>query len=107
MENININRSVSESDTVYAGNPWTAYNSFLLYFIIAASLIVAIWTSVALQLLAPVPFYFFLGSQMYYFRLSDELLIIRNQYFFWYKKTYYLRDIRSVTYRPRGRLSSM
>jgi hypothetical protein len=38
------------------------------------------------------------GTQMYYFQLSDDRLIIRNHFFPWYRRYFALSDIREVVF---------
>jgi hypothetical protein len=90
----------------YTGNPWSSYNSVMFYCIIAVSLFVAIRFSQPLQLILIVGFYLFLSSQMYYFKIAGDSLIVRNHYRPWYKKTYKLENIRSLSYLVEGRLST-
>jgi hypothetical protein len=39
----------------------------------------------------------------YYFKLSDHFLVIRNHNVFWYKRIYFLSDIRSIVFETPGK----
>lgn len=45
-----------------------------------------------------VLFYLAFGTQMYYFKLSDRYLIIRNQFFPWYRRGYRLDQIKEIDF---------
>jgi hypothetical protein len=99
-------RNYPEQKKQYAGNPWTSYNSILFYLSSAFVIFLAIW-SLQLALLVLLPcFYLFLGSQMYYFNISGDKLIVKNHYCIWYKKIYPLDEIQSLIYELRSKTSS-
>jgi hypothetical protein len=46
------------------------------------------------------------GFQLFYFRLSDDCLEIRNHLLGWYKKQYTLEDIASIVFEHVGKRSN-
>jgi len=51
-------------------------------------------------------FYFALGTQMCYFKVSDKYLVIRNQFLPWYKRSYMLDEIRDIVFENPAKRSN-
>jgi hypothetical protein len=79
----------------FAGNPWLTINTLTIVMaagICTVAFLLANRAAWIYFLLLP-PLFLRLGSQMFYFRFSNEKLTIRNHYWFWYQKTYLLQNI--------------
>lgn len=50
------------------------------------------------EMVVPVSLYFVLGTQMFYFKLSNEFLIIKNHFFPWYTRGYRLDAIKDIVF---------
>ena len=50
------------------------------------------------EMVVPVSLYFVLGTQMFYFKLSNEFLIIKNHFFPWYARGYKLDTIKDIVF---------
>ncbi|KGO88516.1 hypothetical protein Q765_01005 [Flavobacterium rivuli WB 3.3-2 = DSM 21788] len=48
-------------------------------------------------------FYLVFGITVYYVRLNDSYLIVKNHLFFWYSHVYYLTDIDEVIYETQSK----
>lgn len=97
---------LSKEPKLYSGNPWTSYNNILFLGITGALVFIALWHSLPLVLLILPFFYLFVGSQMYYFQVKEDKLVVKNHYWLWYKKSYELEQLRSLIYELHGKISS-
>jgi hypothetical protein len=89
----------------FSGNYLTSINGILFYgictglvwmdFTIMTSNIFVYW-NILLIVMPILMCYFAFGAQLYYFRMSDEFLVIENHLFFWYKRICRLEDIRGA-----------
>ena len=89
--------------TKYSGNPLLSLGSIM--FIVTLILFVFILIEASIQNPNPVSLiiiplmavlYAIFANKMYYFLLSEDLLVIRNHFLFWDKKIYKLSDIKQV-----------
>ncbi len=86
----------------YAGNPYTSFNTALIAGFVAVVLIgagkaIKFNSSLVVLICFTLLLYLFLGMQMNYFIIDEDVLIIRNHYFPWKKVVIKLSDIREVT----------
>jgi hypothetical protein len=89
----------------FSGNYLTSINGILFYgicigfiwmdFAMISSKIFVYW-NILLIVMPILMCYVVFAGQLYYFRMSDELLVIENHLFVWYKRIYRLEDIRGV-----------
>jgi hypothetical protein len=111
---INKNRSnaaLITTDEVFAGNQFTSINGIFLYGTAAGIVILGIaGKHIDASVFVPFiviesMFYFGFGYQMYYFIISNDQLIIKNHFWFWYKRTYELDDIIEMNFEQPYRRS--
>jgi hypothetical protein len=96
----------------YAGNPLLSMKGILtLGFALAlgsaplTAHFLPNLTSYAVIVLLILLFYWVFGTQMFYFQLSDDRMMIRNHFFPWYRRHYDLSDIRQVVFEAQNRRS--
>jgi hypothetical protein len=98
---------------VYAGNPYTSLNTITI-LVFALILLFVVFKppfkqSVFIGTFCTTAFFFLLnGWQMNYFIIDNDKLIIKNHYFPWIRKSYYLTDITEIaTEMPHRRSISL
>lgn len=89
-------------DKRYAGNVWTTFNTFMilgmiLFFAIKLHVRPGKEILLLIPLAAVLFFYIIFGTQMNFFEIKEDKLIIRNHYFPWKKRVYNLKDIEEVS----------
>lgn len=111
-ENLVVNKKnnfVVESlgEEVFAGSQFTSVNGILFYglmsfmffiFFISGRLQNSVGYLIRIYVFIFLMWYFILGFQMYYFVISSGNLIIKNHFWFWYKKNYSLDNISEVNF---------
>jgi hypothetical protein len=89
----------------FAGNPYTSLNGILFIFIIILNLYIYLSRKPViiklddffLLFLIPVG-YFFFGSQLNYFLLSNKRLIVKNHFLFWVNTSYSIDSIAGTSF---------
>jgi hypothetical protein len=100
-----------ESIHKYAGNPYLSLNA-LIFYVFCIALITALFPTLSLHperipiLLIPISmFYWGLGTNLNYFLLSDQQLIVKNAFFFWRKHKYPVDDLLEIVFETPQRSS--
>jgi hypothetical protein len=108
------NAILTTEDEVFAGNQFTSMNGIFLYGSFIGFIVILINNQhldisiiIAFLWIESI-FYFGFGYQMNYFIISNDQLIIKNHFWFWYKKTYELNDIIEMNFeQPYKRSKSL
>lgn len=84
-----------------AGNPFTSMNAILIMGFISFMIYLMVkdppFNAANLILILPAAIiYLGLGSQLHYFMISNQRLVVRNHTLPWIKRTYYIDQINSV-----------
>jgi hypothetical protein len=86
----------------FAGNPHTSVNGLLFYGILCSFLFLSINKTLSISsLIFLIPLtvsYVGFGTQLHYFLLSGDELIVRNHFFFWKKHTYSLSEVTAIVF---------
>ena len=75
---------------------------FLVYIIMIAIALRPIRSDVgsvvyaAILTVVFIPMYIMVGNRLYYFKVSDEYLIVKNHFFPWYTRGFKLRDVNNI-----------
>ncbi|WP_162996695.1 hypothetical protein [Mucilaginibacter kameinonensis] len=103
ITHIYSNSSLSGTVTYYKGNPFLSFDSLTKWFMILIFLVPvsqSILTNklgLGITFLFPsLLFYVYLSAGFYYFGLSDDHLLIRNNDRFWFRAEYPLSNIREI-----------
>ena len=88
----------------FAGQPLLNIHTilFLVYVIMIAIALRPVRSDVGSAIYAGIlvvlfiPMYIMVGTRLYYFRISDEYLIVKNHFFPWYTRGFKVKDIRDV-----------
>ena len=97
-----------------AGNPWLclpAIFAIVLSFIIL--LIITILTpanpgEMILLFLPCIALVFYgSGTNMYYFLISENQIIVKNHFFFWFSRTYHFDEIRRLGFTKTGKWNNI
>ena len=94
----------------FSGNPVTSFNTLLYAGFIVSMIFLSFLPNKVHDIKLVVLFlfvllYFGFGSQMHYFLIDEKYLIVKNHYFFWFKKYYRIEDIIAASFESPYRRS--
>jgi hypothetical protein len=108
----NPSSTASDSETdfqKFIGNPYFNFNTILFFgltiFFLALILTKPISSNYLLLIIPLIIFYFGLGTQQYFFLISNKRIIIRNHFLPWVNKTYYMNEIIAINFESPYRRS--
>lgn len=113
----NTNKSARLTQTVFdddlekfAGNSYTSFNGllflgFILFFVLMILYKQNLQVAHLFLILPVIILYFGFGSQLNYFLISKNRLIVKNHLLFWVNKVYYIDDITHVNFESPYRRS--
>lgn len=93
--------SLPNTETKYAGNPFLSFNTILVAgMAIGLTALSSMKTVNHVSILVPLSitgiFFLMFGFQMYYFKLVEGNLIVKNHYFPWINTSFRLEEIEQV-----------
>jgi|GEM_PF-682689 len=106
---------VSDASKYYKGNPLLSFQGILLWSLVVFFLCIGVldfkWHHhrdvFAMVISLSIFAFILLSTQMHYFAIKGECLIIKNYNFLWVKRVYDLKDIREVVFEPgKSRLAT-
>lgn len=89
----------------FAGNPYISFRGVLIYCLLITTLLFTItaspskrWDYLLIFSIMTLLFSVGLGSQLYYFLLTDKKIIVKHHVFLWVKKVYNIGDIAEINF---------